>query len=86
MVTKSRSIPTIRILSLRISTLCHALALLIEEFGPELEYVKGQNNIVADALSHLNILDHEFTQEVLAFGSKEFPKFYPLSFAQIEFE
>ena len=60
--------------------------LLIEEFGPELEYVKGQNNIVADALSHLNILDHEFTQEVLAFGGKEFPKSYPLSFAQIEFE
>ena len=29
--------------------------LLIEEFGPELEYIKGQKNIVADALSRLDI-------------------------------
>ena len=30
--------------------------LIIEEFGPELHYVKGQSNVVADALSRL---DHE---------------------------
>ena len=41
---------------------------------------------MADALSCLNILNHEFTQEVLAFRGKEFLKSYPLSFAQIEFE
>ena len=41
---------------------------------------------MAYALSYLNILNHEFSQEVLAFGGKEFPKSYPLSFAQIEFE
>ena len=29
--------------------------LIIEEFSPELIYVKGQNNIIADALSRLNI-------------------------------
>jgi RNase H-like domain found in reverse transcriptase len=29
--------------------------LLIEEFGPELIYIKGNSNVVADALSCLNI-------------------------------
>ena len=41
---------------------------------------------MADALSRLNILESEFNEEVLAFGGEEFPKSYPLSFAQIEFE
>ena len=27
--------------------------LIIEEFGPELKYIKGENNILADALSRL---------------------------------
>ena len=27
--------------------------LIIEEFGPELKYIKGENNVVADALSRL---------------------------------
>jgi hypothetical protein len=29
--------------------------LLIEEYGPTLDYVKGVTNVVADALSHLNL-------------------------------
>ena len=33
--------------------------LLIEEFGPELTYIKGEKNIVADALSRLDIEDNE---------------------------
>jgi hypothetical protein len=28
--------------------------ILIEEFGPELIYIKGTSNVVADALSRLN--------------------------------
>ena len=28
--------------------------LVLEEFGPELHYIKGENNVVADALSHLD--------------------------------
>ena len=28
--------------------------LILEEFGPELKYIKGENNIVAEALSRLN--------------------------------
>ena len=30
--------------------------LLIEEFGPTIEYVKGPHNIVADALSRLDLV------------------------------
>ena len=29
--------------------------LLLKEFGPELVYIKGPNNIVANALSHLGM-------------------------------
>ena len=27
--------------------------IILEEFGPELKYIKGENNVVADALSRL---------------------------------
>jgi hypothetical protein len=33
--------------------------LIIEEFGPELVYIKGEHNIVADALSHLEITENK---------------------------
>ena len=36
--------------------------LILEEFGPELKYIKGANNIVADALSCLEMSDN---QEIL---------------------
>ena len=29
--------------------------LIIEDFGPELKYIKGENNVVADALSRLEM-------------------------------
>ena len=29
--------------------------LILEEYGPVLEYIKGENNVVADALSRLHI-------------------------------
>ena len=29
--------------------------LLLEEYGPEFEYIKGENNVVADALSRLDM-------------------------------
>jgi hypothetical protein len=29
--------------------------LLIEEFGPTIQYIKGPKNVVADALSHLEL-------------------------------
>ena len=39
--------------------------LLIEEFGPELIYIKGETNIVADALSRLNLIDKPVTESHL---------------------
>ena len=36
--------------------------LILEEFGPELKYIKGENNVVADALSCLVMSD---IQEIL---------------------
>ena len=36
--------------------------LILENFGPELKYIKGENNIVAEALSHLKMSDN---QEIL---------------------
>ena len=36
--------------------------LILEDFGPELKYIKGENNVVADALSCLEMSDN---QEIL---------------------
>ena len=36
--------------------------LILKEFGPELKYNKGENNVVADAISCLEISDN---QEIL---------------------
>ena len=33
--------------------------LILEEFGPELKYIKGENNVVTDALSILDISDNK---------------------------
>ena len=33
--------------------------LIIKEFGPELKYIKGENNAVADALSRLEMSDNQ---------------------------
>ena len=34
-------------------------SLILEEFGPELKYIKGENNVVADALSRLEMSDNK---------------------------
>ena len=36
--------------------------LILEEFGPELKYIKGENNVVANTLSRLEMSDN---QEIL---------------------
>ena len=33
--------------------------LILEVFGPELKYIKVENNVVADALSHLDMRDNQ---------------------------
>jgi RNase H-like domain found in reverse transcriptase len=40
--------------------------LIIEEFGPKLTYVKGVNNVVADALSRTKMTEKDFGPEVFA--------------------
>ena len=67
--------------------------LILEEYGPELRYIKGENNIVADALSRLNISDNDGTSsqmepaelaQLMAADEEEFPSDFPLSFPEIE--
>jgi len=61
----------------------------VEEFGPELTHVKGANNIVADALSGLEIAEEELSAEAfaneLANEEEDFPTGYPLSHKEIAF-
>jgi hypothetical protein len=52
--------------------------LIIEEFGPTLTYIKGANNVVADALSRMKMREKDFGPEVFA-GEKVKQKF-PLSY------
>jgi hypothetical protein len=61
--------------------------LIIEEFGPTLTYIKGENNIVADALSRLDLeeaeIDMDNLDEVLNF-EEELPKdSFPMTYSRI---
>ena len=70
--------------------------LVLEEYGPELKYIKGEKNVVADALSRLVMIKEEdqepkqpVTQRYLAehFGldSSDLPEdAYPLRYRIIE--
>ena len=33
--------------------------IILKEFGPELKYIKGENNVVANALSRLEMSDNQ---------------------------
>jgi len=63
--------------------------LLLEEFGPQLTHIKGANNIVADALSGLDISEEDFSQDAfngeLAADDDEFPDEFPLSHEEIAY-
>ncbi len=61
--------------------------LLLEEFGPTFIYIKGEHNIVADALSRLDLTEEdintEFFNEVGNF-EEELPKnSFPLTYSRI---
>ena len=62
--------------------------LLLEEFGPKLVYIKGQENIVADALSRMRMSEDDFSAEAFALDENEdeFPTEYPLSYRQLQHE
>ena len=40
--------------------------LILEEFGPELKYIKGENNVVAGALSRLENILNQYILVILA--------------------
>ena len=48
--------------------------LLIEEFGPELRYVKGEDNVVADVLSRLQLDETEFSLDAFAYDEGDYPE------------
>ena len=54
--------------------------LVNEEFGPELRYIKGEQNIIADTLSRLGLTNEEFAPECFA-AENEPP--YPLRYKEI---
>ena len=67
------------------------MALVYEGYLPDLRYVKGTNNVVADALSRLEMDDTPLadTQEsflglIECFGkTKDEPDFHPLNYLQL---
>ena len=61
--------------------------LILEEFGPELKYIKGENNVVADAFSRL---EKSPSQEILniselyGYNDKDMPdSAYPIRYHDI---
>ena len=57
--------------------------LMIEEFGPKIQYIKGSNSIVAGALSHLPSSTSHSTEELLAAVHYDPSDDFPVSFAII---
>ena len=60
--------------------------LILEEFGPDLQCIKGKQNIVAGVLSRCNLKETEFSLDAFTFDEEDFPEGYPLSFKQIAYE
>ena len=67
--------------------------MVLEEYSPELIYIKGPDNVVADALSRLDLLPKPETTEIyhldelLSFEPEEIPaECYPLKWAIIRKE
>ena len=61
--------------------------IILEEFGPELKYTKGENNVVADALSRLeNSPNQEILNisELYGYDDKDMPdSAYPICYHDI---
>ena len=62
--------------------------LILEEFGPELKYIKGENNVVADALSLLEMSDNQEIlniSEIYGYDDADLPaSIYPIRYHDIE--
>ena len=59
--------------------------LIIEEYGPTLTYIKGVNNVVADALSRMRLAEADFSAEAfaVAMAVDETPSEFPLSYRKL---
>ena len=61
--------------------------LILKEFVPELKYIKGENNVVADALSRLGMNDNEEilnTSELYGYDYDDLPdSSYPICYHDI---
>ena len=61
--------------------------LILKEFGPELKYIKGENNVVADALYHLEMSDNQEIlniSEIYVYDDKDLPyRAYPIHYHDI---
>ena len=61
--------------------------LILEEFGPELKYIKGENNVVSDALSRLEMGDNQEIlniSEIYGYDDKYLPdSAYPIRYHDI---
>jgi len=66
--------------------------LTLEEFGPELRYIKGERNVVADVLSRLETMNDQeyeahqaecFSADMYANGKEDGPSDYPLTYEKI---
>ena len=63
------------------------LRLILKEFGPELKYIKGENNVIADALSCLEKSDNQEIlniSELYGYDDKDLPdSAYPICYHNI---
>ena len=61
--------------------------LILEEFVPELKHIKGENNIVANALSRLDIIDNQdilSISELYGYDDDDLPdSAYPIHYHNI---
>ena len=66
--------------------------LILEEYGPELRYIKGTHNVVADALSRLDMMSYDEFQnqyggqemaDLFAADDEDMPDDYPLTYEKI---
>ena len=61
--------------------------LILKEFGPELKYIKGENNVVAEALSRLEMSDNQDIlniSELYGYNDKDLPdRAYPIFYHDI---
>ena len=61
--------------------------LILEDFGPEFKYIKGENIVVSDALSRLEMIDNQEIlniSELYGYDVEDIPdSAYPIHYADI---